>query len=129
MSRKKPEWRGKTDDAMPPPTVRLRIFRDHGGACHLCGQKVGVGERWDADHVKALEDGGENRETNMAPTHAKCHRRKTSAENSRRAKADRAAMKHHGIKSASQSAFNSRFKKTLDGRVLDRTTGEQVWPK
>jgi len=28
MSRKKPEWRGKTDDAMPPPTVRLTHIGD-----------------------------------------------------------------------------------------------------
>lgn len=40
MPRKVNEWIGKTDDTMPPPSVRLRIFEQHGGRCRLTG-KIG----------------------------------------------------------------------------------------
>lgn len=96
--RSRPEWTGKTDDSMPSPTVRLRIFREHNGTCHLCGTKIQVGQKWDASHVKSIWDGGENKETNLAPAHKKCHRAHTAQENTEQADANRKAMKHLGIK-------------------------------
>jgi hypothetical protein len=65
--RKLAEWHGKTDDTRPPPRVRLRIFDVAGGVCHVCKLPIKPDETWHADHVIALIEGGENRETNIAP--------------------------------------------------------------
>jgi 5-methylcytosine-specific restriction protein A len=90
------EWFGKTDDARPPKAVRLRVFAAHDGRCHWSKLKIQVGDEWDLDHIVALEDGGANRETNLAPILRDKHRQKTGAENSRRDKADRVRLKHLG---------------------------------
>lgn len=123
MARTVKEWVGKTDDSMPPPSVRLRIFEQHKGICHLSGIKIQVGDKWDLDHIKALADGGENRESNLAPALKSKHIEKTTQENKSRAKAKRIAIKHHGIK---QKKHWSPFKKRMDGTVVDRKTGEKV---
>jgi 5-methylcytosine-specific restriction protein A len=47
MSRTVKEWFGKTDDAMPPPSVRLRIYQNAGGVCHISGRKIQVGGGWE----------------------------------------------------------------------------------
>lgn len=91
------EWVGRTDDSMPPPTVRLRIFRAHDGRCHLSGKKIMPGDKWHLDHIKELWEGGENRESNMAPALEDPHRDKSAAALSRKAKADAVAKKHLGI--------------------------------
>lgn len=92
------EWIGRTPDSRPPETVRLRIFdRDHG-TCYLTGIKIKPGDPWDIEHVKRLDDGGENRESNMRPALKAPHRIKTAEETSRGKKADRARKKHVGIR-------------------------------
>lgn len=72
------EWIGATDDQVPPPRVRLRIFDTHGGRCHLCTAKIMPGTYWQADHVKALCNGGENRESNLKPACRNCCYAKTA---------------------------------------------------
>lgn len=120
-----PEWVGKTPDSAAPPTVRLRNFRDHDGRCHICGLKIHVGEKWDSDHVKRIEDGGVNRESNLAPAHRACHSKKTAEENRRQAKADRMAKKHLGIKPRKSRPIAgskaSGWKRKMDGTVERRT--------
>jgi hypothetical protein len=32
-----------------------------GGICHICGGRITVGDRWDADRIIALENGGTGR--------------------------------------------------------------------
>lgn len=120
------EWRGKNDGAMPPPTVRLRIFNTHGGVCHLCGLKInGFREAWDASHVKSIWDGGENRETNLAPAHKKCHRAHTDREATERADANRKAMKAMGIRKP--SGLKSRgFDKAPPQRTASRPLTKTV---
>lgn len=61
-----PEWIGATPDTPIPPRVRLRVFEAHGGVCYLSKRKIRAGEKWQADHVVALINGGENRESNLA---------------------------------------------------------------
>ncbi len=90
------EWIGKNDDAMPPPRVRLRIFDAHGGMCHISKRKIRAGELWDLDHVIALCNGGENRESNLAPALKDKHREKTADDVKQRAKDDRVRAKHNG---------------------------------
>lgn len=100
MARSVPEWVGKNDDAVPPRTVRARVFRTHEGICHISKRKIGAGEPWDLEHVKPLSMArpGENlnRESNLAPALTGPHREKTAREAGERAKADRIHAKHHG---------------------------------
>lgn len=94
MPRSVAEWVGKTDDSKVPPHVRVRIFDAHDGRCHITGRKIRTGEAWELEHIKALRDGGENRESNLAPALVEPHKGKTRAERKRGAKADHARQKH-----------------------------------
>jgi 5-methylcytosine-specific restriction endonuclease McrA len=126
MSRSVPEWIGKTDDAKIPPRVKLRIFEREGGICHLTGVKIQPGDEWDADHKIPLILGGEHRESNLFPALREAHRKKTAVEMSVKSKIARVKKKHLGIKDTGQSKFNNRFKKKLNGDVVDTVTGEIV---
>ena len=116
------EWRGKTDDSMPPPRVRLRIFQRANGVCYLSGRKIRPGERWDLEHMTALCLGGENRETNLAPALVAPHKAKTAVDRRIKAKNDRVAKRHAGIKKRSTFACSrdSKWKKKIDGTVVAR---------
>ncbi|MEM9762867.1 MAG: HNH endonuclease signature motif containing protein [Pseudomonadota bacterium] len=118
------EWRGATPDAKVPDRVRLRVFERHGGRCHLSGRKIAGGDAWDLDHVTPLEDGGEHRESNLAPALRTEHRKKTAAENTLRARERRLRKKHIGIKPTPRSVIPgskaSRFKKKVSGEVVER---------
>jgi 5-methylcytosine-specific restriction enzyme A len=91
------EWIGKTPDSRPPPHVLLRIFDRYKGKCHISGAPIGVKDKWQAEHIKRVEDGGENRESNLAPALIEPHKLKTKEETKRGKKADRARMKHVGV--------------------------------
>ena len=97
MSRSVPEWIGATPDTAIPMRVKLRIFERHGGVCHLSGRKIAAGEAWDCDHVKALINGGENRESNLAPALKAPHRAKTKADVAEKSRIARKRAKHLGI--------------------------------
>ena len=97
MARTKDEWRGKTDDAMPPRSVYLRLFRKQGGRCPACTRTLVPGNIT-REHLTPLEDGGENVESNIELwCTAPCARSKTGEENSRRAKADRMSLSQLGF--------------------------------
>lgn len=92
------EWVGKTDDTPVPPRVRLRVFEREHGVCYLSGRKIMPGEQWELEHVVALCNGGEHRESNMAPALVKPHKQKTAADRRTKAKNDRVRRKHIGIR-------------------------------
>lgn len=96
MSRSLPEWIGATPDTPIPPRVKLRVFERHGGVCHLSGRKIMPGEPWDCDHVKALINGGENRENNLAPALRDKHREKTAEDVAEKSHVYRMSAKHKG---------------------------------
>lgn len=113
VGRTNPEWVGATPDSKPPKSVRLRVFAAYGGRCYLSKRLIRPGEAWELEHVKPLHLGGENREGNMAPALVDAHRRKTAAEMSAKAKADRIRAKHLGIWPESKAKIKSRgFEKT-----------------
>lgn len=93
MARQRPEWTGETDDQRAPPRVRARIFDAHEGKCHICGQKI-IGKKWALDHVKALINGGKNRESNLAPVHIACHAEKTRQDVAEKARVAAKRQKH-----------------------------------
>lgn len=92
----KTEWRGKTDNHMPPATVRQRILEREKRTCHICKGRIDPGMSWHADHVPPLKDGGENRESMIKPAHDKCHRRLTAQQAIERAPIERKKLKHTG---------------------------------
>jgi len=123
MPRATPEWVGKTDDAAIPPRVRLRVFERHGGVCALTGRKIAPGDQWDCDHITALVNGGEHRESNLQPALRQAHREKTKADVALKAKANRVRAKHLGIAKPKTKLPGSRagkWKRKLDGTVEER---------
>jgi 5-methylcytosine-specific restriction endonuclease McrA len=79
-------------------TRKLKLWETCGGVCHICEQKIRVGERWDVEHIIPLAMGGADDESNMAPAHAACHAPKTVEDVGRIAKAKRQKARHIGIK-------------------------------
>lgn len=118
------EWIGKTDDAKVPDYVRLRVFDRHAGVCHISGRKIRAGETWELEHVIALCNGGEHRETNLAPALADPHKEKTKLDRKERSKTLRKRKKYLGIKPhKSRPMFGSRasgYKRKMDGTVVKR---------
>lgn len=102
------EWIGKTPDSKAPPRVRLRVFDAHGGICHISGRKIRAGDAWELEHVVRLKDGGENRESNLAPALVNFHKEKTADENKQQAKEDRIRKKHLGIWQSKSPKIQSR---------------------
>jgi 5-methylcytosine-specific restriction protein A len=95
--RKCPEWIGKTDDTPAPPRVRSRVFQAATGFCHHCQLLIQVpAETWQLDHVIALINGGENRETNLAPIHGHCHVEKNCIDLAEKKKVAKVRAKHTG---------------------------------
>lgn len=111
MARTVKEWIGETDDQRAPPRVRLRVFDREGGKCHICRQVI-IGKKWALDHVKALINGGENRETNLAPVHIACHAEKTAQDVAEKARIAAKRRKHIGIVDAPK----------MQGRPFPKTT-------
>ena len=92
------EWIGATDDTPAPPRVRDRVFIRDGGVCHLSGRKIRPGEKWELEHKVALCNGGQNRESNLAPALVLPHREKTKQDRRVKAKTDKVRKRHLGIK-------------------------------
>ena len=122
MSRTVPEWIATHDDQAVPPRVRARVFIRDGGVCHLSGRKIMTGEKWELEHIVALCNGGEHRESNLAPALVEPHKIKTRADLRVKAKNDRVRKRHLGIRKPSKFACSrdSRFKKKITGEVVLR---------
>lgn len=98
MSRAVPEWIGATDNTPVPDRVALRVFQKHGGICHISGRNIMPGEPWDVEHVVAIINGGQNRESNLAPALRDKHRLKTAADMAEKARTYRKRKSNLGIK-------------------------------
>ena len=114
MSRSTEEWVGKNDDTPIPPMIKLRVFDRHGGICHLSGRRIRAGESWDCDHVIALVNGGENRESNLAPALTQSHKEKTATDVKEKSIVRRKRSKHLAIKKSGGSIPYRKF----DGTVV-----------
>lgn len=108
------------------PSERVAIFERAHGRCHLCGEKIGLAERWDVEHVVALELGGDEAKgsLNLQPAHVACHKPKTAEDVGRIAKAKRVAARHIGAKVSRQplpGGRASKWKRKINGTVEPRT--------
>jgi len=115
MSRSTDEWIGKTDDAKVPDSVKVRVFERYGGKCYLSGIKIERGMAWELEHILALCNGGEHRESNMAPALVAPHKDKTRADRRLKAKNDRVRKKHLGLKKPRKITRWRRF----DGSIKE----------
>lgn len=99
------EWFGRTDDTPPPMRVKLRILRDQNDRC---AGMVGADQRCPVifsarckpqfDHIVALCNGGQNRESNLRALCGECHREKTDDDVSEKSKTNAIKAKHLGLK-------------------------------
>lgn len=126
MPRSVPEWIGKSDDSRPTKAVRLRIWDRHGGICHICSLPIQVGEEWHADHILALIEGGENREMNLAPAHARCNTTKAAGETSRKSASNRKKSKHIGIAKTTKPIQSRGFARSPKSAKREKHSATQL---
>lgn len=124
MSRTVPEWIGKTDDTPIPPRVKARIFGRAGEQCAVCTKPIPCFEHPEFDHIVALINGGENRESNIQVLCQNCHGRKTKADVAQKADTYAKRMAHLGFRPTSKRPMphgkNSPTKKKFTGEVVRR---------
>lgn len=87
--------------SMTPQRI-ARIFDANEGRCHRCRRKLYPGDDYDIDHVIALENGGTDEDSNLAPCCDWCHSEKTSDDN---------ALAGHGRRMATKHKVPKRFRK------------------
>lgn len=131
MSRTVEEWRGKNDDEAVPPRVRLRVWDKAKGHCQICTRKILTGERWVADHVIAIINGGANRETNLQLICDWCDRKiKTPADSAEKSKTYEKRSAHLGLKKSKgrpmPGSKASPYKQKIGGGWVDRKTGKPI---
>lgn len=103
-------------------TERVAIFHREGGRCHICGEKIGLAERWQVEHVVMREMGGDEAKgsLNLKPAHIKCHETKTSVDLWQLAKAKRREAKHIGADKPRSRLSHPTLRKKLNGEVVPR---------
>ncbi len=114
------EWIGVSPDTPVPPRVKARVFLRAKGRCQLCGRNLASGDKWDADHRKALINGGQNRECNLQIACDWCHPEKTKRDLAEKSKTARIRANHIGIKRAKSLIPGSRatrWKRKINGTV------------
>jgi 5-methylcytosine-specific restriction endonuclease McrA len=117
MTRSVSEWIGKTPDTPIPARVKLRVYDKAKGRCQNCTRKIPAGDPWDCDHIKALINGGKNREGNLQCLCSWCHLAKTRVDVAEKSDTARKRKTHLGIKKPKQKMAYRRF------------DGTPVWPE
>jgi len=111
--RERPEWVAAHPDQAIPKVVRARIWEREGGRCYLSGRKINPGEAFEYEHVIAIANGGEHRESNIRLALKDRHREKTSDDAALTAKIRRQHLKHIGAWPKSKTPLRSRgFQRT-----------------
>jgi hypothetical protein len=64
----------------------------------MCARKIMTGEYWVCEHMVAICNGGENRESNLNLTCRNCVPRKNAADLAEKSRVNRIRSKHLGIK-------------------------------
>lgn len=123
MPREVDEWIGPKDDTDAPPRVRVRVFNKYGGVCQCgCTRRIQAGEPWQLDHIVALINGGENRESNVWPLLTAHHKEKSKNDMAEKSTIYKKRSRHLGLKKRSRfpCSKTSKFKKKFDGTVVRR---------
>ncbi len=121
--RRVPEWIGATPDTRIPDRVRERVLLAFGKRCHWSSRPISAGDAWQLDHVTALINGGEHRESNLAPILASQHASKTRQDVKLKSRGARVRKKHLGLGGARQpmpGSRKSKWRKPLHGPAVRR---------
>ena len=121
--RKVDEWLGRSDDANPPTSCKLRILDKQDGRCNTCGVRFDVKVKADFDHIQPLWIGGENRENNLQAICSVCHGKKTATEATVRGKVNRLRSATIEPKKKGRPIDGSKtspWKRKMDGTVVRR---------
>jgi 5-methylcytosine-specific restriction endonuclease McrA len=102
-----------------------RILERQGWKCAITGVEFRDGVKAEFDHITPLWLGGENREGNLQAITKAAHAAKTKTEATVRAKVHRNQIKRVAGKKKS-ALTHDKFKRLMDGTVVDRRTGEIV---
>lgn len=112
-------------------TTRQRLDAVHAGGinCWYCGKPLNMArDEIEIDHIVPLALGGAESARNRRGLHVECHRLKTAEDMRQIAKAKRVAAKHAGTwkepRHVVDGSLRSRFKRKLDGTVIERATGK-----
>ena len=118
------EWLGKTADSAIPKLVRLRVWDRYEGCCHRCNRSIPTGDAWIIEHLLALINGGENRESNLRLTCSWCKPQKDREDMAIRQTTRNVRTKHLGISKAKGRPMPgtkaSGLKRGFDGIVRKR---------
>jgi 5-methylcytosine-specific restriction protein A len=120
--RKVKEWIGASPDTPIPPRVRVRVFEKYEGRCYRSNVRLLPG-MWDIDHIVAIINGGENRESNLAPIwNGRAHKEKTREDVKIKAATYRKKKYNIGLRKKSRfpGSRDSKWKKKLDGTIVKR---------
>lgn len=124
MPRSVPEWIGKTDDTPVPDRVRDRVFDREKGKCHACRRIISRRERWTCEHLKAIINGGENREKNLGLTCSICLPPKNAADVAEKSLVARKRKKDRSIRTRKgppmMGTVASGWRRRMDGTVERR---------
>ena len=120
------EWIGDHDDQPIPPRVKLRIVERYQRRCGVCTRDL-VRGHFAFDHIRALVNGGQHRESNIQPLcDVPCHADKTGDDVALKSHSYKRRLSHHGIKrkknkyNSFQTNRDGLFKKHVDGTVTRR---------
>jgi 5-methylcytosine-specific restriction endonuclease McrA len=114
------EWIGKSDDEAIPPRVKDRIFARHGGKCAICTRSCSPRLPPASDHIRALINGGSNRESNLQLLCVQCHAGKTKLDVAEKAIIYRKRVKHLGLAPKRKSIQSRGFTKSEPQRSASR---------
>lgn len=103
---------------------RIALFLAAKGRCKACGWILSPGTRWDVDHVIPLALGGRDQHDNMQILCSPCHGGKTHRiDVPAIARTTRIQARHLGARASRRplpGGRHSRWKRTIDGRILER---------
>lgn len=94
------EWIGATPDTKIPERVQQRVLERFGWKCYKTNIDLRNGAPYQIDHIVAICNGGQNRESNLAPIWEKLHPSKTQVDVNEKNAMDRRIRHHNGIRTA-----------------------------
>lgn len=109
MSRKVPEWIGKNDNQTIPPRVKVRLFEGAKGICGVCTLEIRGTLLPAYDHIIALANGGEHRESNLQLLCEPCHKVKTKIDVAEKSQVYHKRKKAIGIRKKRKTIPGRRF--------------------
>lgn len=111
-----------TDRKSISKAMRARVILAYHGRCAKCCKRFEAGERIDIDHIHQRATGGEDDFSNYRPLHYACHKIKTKADATARAKIRRlnGTTKKRPGKPIRSRGFDRSKTRKFNGTVIPR---------